>query len=636
MVDGAYHKLLGRQLSRVSRETGQPDYTSLFAMIDDAYKESDKELQVTNRAMNLMSLELLEANKSLKNYTEELKKSEERYELAANGANDGIWDWNLITNKVYYSDRWKEMIGCTPETVLETIDDWLSRIHPDYRQVVDYEMKAHISGKTPRFESEYQIQDSDETYRWMLAQGLALRNADGQAVRIAGSQTDISERKLHEAQLEHAALHDPLTNLPNRTLFTNRLEQSYKKASRLKMPYGAILFVDLDRFKVVNDSLGHQIGDQLLCAVGKLLESLIRPGDTVARLGGDEFVVLLEEIETTEDALVIAERLIKLLKNPIFVEDKEIHISGSVGVALISSEFPTADAIMRNADLAMYEAKAQGRNRSAVFNKEQHTYVVNQMQLENDLRVALERRELFLVYQPIVNIAKGTIVSFEALIRWKHPKRGIVSPLQFIPIAEDAGLIQEIGQYVLETACKQLKRWMKKFPDQHIGMSVNLSMCQLADSENFHRLLDTIIQEHLPPGALKIELTESAIAQNISLCSSYLQLLKNSAVDLCIDDFGTGYSSLSQLDVLPFDVVKIDRSFINRMPMDDRNYRMVLGIIKLSHDLNFKVVAEGVETIVELSLLRQLDCDYAQGFYFSKPVIAEAAEQLIIAKKWEV
>lgn len=294
----------------------------------------------------------------------------ERYELAAKGSNDGVWDWDLRTNTVYFCDRWKEMIGLLKEEAMETIEDWLGRVHADYVQLVRTEIDSHLAGMLPRFESEYQIQCADGNYQWMLARGIAQRDENGHPIRMTGFQTDISLRKMHEEQLAHAALHDSLTGLANRVLFMDRLERLLKKTTRSDLPSGAVLFLDLDRFKLVNDNLGHMVGDQFLCSVSERLKSAVRPGDIVARLGGDEFVILLEEIKTIKEASVAANRLIDVFKKPFFVNGKELSMTASIGIALVVSDYPTTDVILRNADLAMYEAKAQGRNQCIIFKQE--------------------------------------------------------------------------------------------------------------------------------------------------------------------------------------------------------------------------------------------------------------------------
>lgn len=629
--DGSYSKVLQRQLAQVEQGNGYINLEKFLAMVNQTYLENDREIQMINRAMNLVSQELTNTNKNLEKRATELRAAQERYELAIRGANDGLWDWDLKEKKVFYSPRWKEMLGYEEDVGFDDPEDWLNKIHPNYIRQVRAELDAHLSGQTPRFESEYQMLHANGEYLWMLARGIALRDEQGQAIRVSGSQTDISLRKQNEHKLEHAAFHDALTGLPNRVLFLNRLEHLIAKVGRSKALVGAVLFLDLDRFKVINDSLGHMMGDNVLIGVAQRLKSILRPGDTLARLSGDEFVFLLEDIHTIEEAEKIADRIAKKLALPFVFEKETILASASIGIVGVSDRSLTGDLIMRNADLAMYEAKSLGRRRYSIFNNETQFYKVNQLQMEKDLQSALEKMELFLVYQPIVNISNDSIAGFEALIRWQHPTFGIVPPTRFISLAEESGLILPIGEYILETACEQLAKWRAELKQaKDIEISVNLSINQLSDLANIERLLKIISRYKFPPHSLKIELTESVLAQNIELCSQNLERFKSHNIELCIDDFGTGFSSLSQLNAFPFDIVKVDRCFVSRMGSDDKTYRMVAGIINLSHDLAYKVIAEGVETIIELNLLRQLNCDYVQGYYFSKPVSAAEAKEFIV------
>lgn len=628
----SYSKILQQQLAQVQQGNGKINTEQFLDMVNQTYLENDREIQMATRAMNMVSQELLNTNKHLEKQATELRYAQERYELAIRGTNDGLWDWDLKEKKIFYSPRWKEMLGYGEDAPFTDPEDWFYKIHTDYRRQVRDELDAHLSGRTPRFESEYQILHANGDYVWMLARGIALKDKKGTPIRVSGSQTDITSRKQNEHKLEHAAFHDALTGLPNRVLFLNRLDHLITKAGRTRALVGAVLFLDLDRFKVINDSLGHMMGDNILVGVAQRLKSILRSGDTLARISGDEFVFLLEDIHTIEEAEKAAERIAQKLAPPFVFEKETILVSASIGIVGISDASLTSELVMRNADLAMYEAKSLGRRRYSIFNKETQFYKIHQLQLEKDLQSALEKREMFLVYQPIVNLADHSISGFEALIRWQHPTLGVVPPNRFISLAEESGLILPIGEYILETACEQLAKWRSSYKQaKDIEVSVNLSINQLSDLANIERLLKIISSYNFPPHSLKIELTESILAQNIELCSQNLEKFKSYNIELCIDDFGTGFSSLSQLNSFPFDIVKIDQCFISRMGSDDKTYRMVAGIINLSHDLTYKVIAEGVESIIELNLLRQLKCDYVQGYYFSKPVSAKEAEAFIVS-----
>jgi diguanylate cyclase (GGDEF)-like protein/PAS domain S-box-containing protein len=368
-----------------------------------------------------------------------LRDSEERYALAASGANDGLWDWDLRTDKIYFSSRWKTMLGYSDREVGDSADEWLSRIHPDDAAKVRSELKDHLEGRTSHFENEHRILHENGTYRYMLTRGLAVRDANGESYRMAGSQTDITERKVAEQQLLHDAIHDGLTGLPNRSLFKEVLKNALERLKRRTEYSFAVLFLDLDHFKVINDSLGHMVGDQLIRTVARRLESCLRPGDTVARLGGDEFTILLDGIDDVETATIIAERIQIEVAKPIDLDGYERFTTTSIGIALSTTGYERPDDILRDADTAMYRAKGSGRDRYEVFDKTMHIQAVTRLELESSLRGALES-QLLLNYQPIISLRTGRITGFEALVRWRHPQRGMVSPAEFIPLAEETGL----------------------------------------------------------------------------------------------------------------------------------------------------------------------------------------------------
>ncbi|MGB3207157.1 MAG: EAL domain-containing protein [Crinalium sp.] len=562
-----------------------------------------------------------------------LRKSEERYALAAMAANDGLWDWDLNTNEIYFSSRWKSMLGYQENEISNSPDEWLNRIHPEESERVKAELAAHIEGVTPRFESECQILHKDGTYRWVLSQGIAVKNADGKTYRMVGSQTDISRRKEVEEQLIHDAFHDPLTNLFNRALLILRLQHAVEMAKRREDYLFAVLFLDLDRFKVVNDSLGHHIGDQLLVAFVERLVRATRSGDTVARLGGDEFVILLEDIQSVEDAKEIAEKIKQQLTTPFKINEYDIFTSVSIGIALNTTGYNQPEELLRNADIAMYRAKALGKARYQVFDPEMHTRAVTLLQIENDLRHAIEREEFVVNYQPIVALSTGKIVGFEALIRWHHPERGKISPVEFIPIAEETGLIVTIGYWILRQACMQLQEWQERFqPNPPLTMSVNISGKQFLENNLLENIQSILRETKINPACLKLEMTESVIMENADEAIKMLLQLKKLGVQIYIDDFGTGYSSLSYLHQFPFDALKIDRSFIQRMSREREGEEIVQTIINLADNLGVYIVAEGIETKEQNELLQQMGSNkgHGQGFYFCKPLDSQSLEELII------
>jgi diguanylate cyclase (GGDEF)-like protein/PAS domain S-box-containing protein len=566
---------------------------------------------------------------SHKRAQEALRESEERYALAARGANDGLWDWNIQTDRVYFSPRWKGMLGWQENEVGDSPDEWFNRIHDADRERVQEEIAAHRNGSTPHFESEHRMLHKDGTFRWMLSRALAVFDESGKTLRMAGSQTDITERKVS----------DPLTGLPNRLLFIDRLGRLVKLGKRRKDVSFAILFLDLDGFKMINDSMGHLIGDQLLLGVASRLEKCLRSTDTVARLGesftvarlgGDEFTVILDYLKDPNDAKAAADRLMKALAPPFILGGKEVFTSVSIGIALSSSAYEQPEDMLRDADTAMYRAKSLGKARFEVFDADMRASVMARLQLETDLRGALERREFRNFYQPIVSLDTGHIVGFEALLRWQHPTRGFLGPEEFILVAEETGLIRELGWWNLQEACRQVNEWRAGPRGQRdLIISVNLSAKQFLQPNLVADIRNLLQDLSLSPGALKLEITESAVMADPSAAIEMLQQIKSIGIRLAIDDFGTGYSSLSYLHRFPLDTLKIDRSFIRDMQSGGEGMEIARTILPMATNLRLDVVAEGVETLEQVALLKQLHCNYAQGYYFSRPLSAEGTTALL-------
>ena len=568
---------------------------------------------------------------SHKHAQEQLKESEERYALAARGANDGLWDWNLVTNVIYFSPRWKAMLGCREEEIVDKPDEWFDRIHEGDRERVKEEIAAHQKGLTPHFESEHRVLHKDGTYRWILSRALAVRDQSGKPVRMAGSQTDITEGKVL----------DPLTNLPNRLLFLDRLGRLMRHSKRHPDLLFAVLFLDLDGFKMINDSLGHLVGDQLLLAVAKRLENCLRESDTVARLaqqtftlarmGGDEFTILLDEIKEPGDADRAAERMMKELSAPFQMGGKEVFTSVSIGIALSNLSYQQPEEIMRDADTAMYQAKSRGKSRYEVFDANMRATVMARLELETDLRRALERGEFRNFYQPIVVLASGEITGFEALMRWQHPTRGLIGPENFISVAEDTGLIRDLGWWSLGEACRQLKEWRSQLGrNRDLIISVNLSIKQFMQPNLVENIGNLLNELGIPANALKLEITESTVMEDPAAAVEMLQKMKDLGIRLAIDDFGIGYSSLSYLHRFPLDTLKIDRTFISGEGQGLNGLEIARSVMPLAKNLQLDVVAEGVETAEQVQQLKKLDCKYAQGYYFSKPVTADQAGELLV------
>ena len=559
---------------------------------------------------------------------EALRLSEERYALAARGANDGLWDWDLRANTIYFSHRWLAMLGLREGEFGYRSEDWLALVHPDDRGRLAAKIAAHIDGFSTHLEDEHRIRHADGAYRWMLVRGLVVRDADGTAWRMAGSQTDNTMRKITEERLVHDALHDTLTGLPNRGLFMDRLDHTLKAAKRHANYRFAVLFIDLDRFKSINDSLGHLVGDQVLVAIGKRLVAYLRPNDTVARLGGDEFAILLDDIGGEADALNVSGRIKRDLPLPLEIEGREVVVTGSVGIALSADHYERADELLRDADLAMYQAKANGKARCEIFDAAMYTNTLRHLQLETDLRQAIDRDEFHLVYQPIVSLRTDRITGFEALIRWQHPTLGLISPDEFIPLAEESGLITGIGLWVLREACEQVSRWQKRFGPPLPTMNVNLSSQEFTPNL-VEVIANLFVETGIDPSTLRLEITERTIMRNPETAAALLLQLRQLGVGLHIDDFGTGYSSLSYLHHFPVNTLKIDRSFIAKLHVEKDYVEIVKTIIALANNLQMQIVAEGVETGEQLTAIRQLGCELVQGFFFYQPMRSGEVEAIL-------
>lgn len=558
------------------------------------------------------------------------RASEERYARAVSGANDGIWDWDLLDDRIYFSSRWKSMLGYSLQDIGFIPDEWFSRLHPDDIVRVRAELSNHLDALTPYFESEHRMRNSVGRYQWMLSRGLAVRDADGRAIRMAGSQTDITRRKQVEEQLAYDAFHDTLTELPNRALFMERLGRAIIRTKRHPDHSYTVLFLDLDLFKVVNDSLGHSAGDQLLVVLARRLRSCVRPGDTVARLGGDEFAILIDGTQDPASVIQVAERIIAQATMPYTLNDHEVFSAISIGIAPGNRDYERPENVLRDADIALYRAKALGRGRWIVFDPSMHEHAITRLQTEMDLRRAIERQEFVVYYQPVIGLQDGRITGFEALVRWQHPQRGLLPPAEFITVAEETGMIVPLGWLVLHEACRELERWANEVPGgELLSVSVNVSGLQFAQTDLITHIDRIITDVKGAAQRLHLEITESVMIENAEVTSSVLAYLRKMGIRLHIDDFGTGYSSLSALHRFPISALKIDRSFVSRIGVSGaKAEEMIETIVALSHRLGIEVIAEGVETVVQLDYLRTIGCNYAQGYLFSRPVPAPEARQL--------
>ncbi len=586
---------------------------------------------VTKPVDMAVALARIETQVRRKKAEEELASSEQRLALAFRGTRDGMWDWDLRRNEIFYSERWKTMLGLRESDVTSSPEEWFSRVHPDDLRDLRRTLSEHRKSQSAaEFSSEHRLRHADGAYQWVLCRAAVLRSPDGVAIRMAGCVTDVNRAKAS----------DPLTGLPNRLALHAHLQDlldAYRKGTRASF---AVCFVDLDRFKVVNDSMGHEAGDQLLIEVAHRLESAVRTGkrgisarpkDAIARLGGDEFAVVVENIDSTEQARLLGNRLIReIATGSRMVLGRELFTTASVGVVVADKEYTTAHQIIRDADTAMYHAKGRGKNRCEIFDSAMHEDARLRLEIANDLQRALSRGEFEVWYQPKVDVALQRLVGFEALLRWNRPGRSPVSPSHFIPIAEESGLIVPIGMWVLEKACQATHQWHRQYPTEPpLGISVNLSVRQLRQPDLVDSVAAILQRTGLLPSSLQLEVTESILIEDPESAVRTLNRIKELGVGLKIDDFGTGYSSLRQLADMPFDSLKIDRSFIENLCETGPGENMVRTIINLARNLGIEVIAEGVETASQFEKLAQLGCDHVQGYYFSAAVGPREVEKLL-------
>jgi len=675
-----------------------------------------------------------------------LRESEARWQFALNGAGDGVWDWNILTNEVFFSPRWKAMLGYDDADIGTLVMEWDSRVHPEDKPQCYADIERHMSGETAAYVNEHRMRCKDGSYRWILDRGQVIeRDAAGAPLRMIGTHTDISERKAAETALadsrlrlqtiieaepecvkqlaadgtllqmnragldmieadsaeqvighkvtgviapasrkdfmaltqrvfaggqgtlafeiiglkgsrrwlethavplrdtqgkitsllsitrditerkaasehiQHLAHHDALTGLANRALLHERLAQAILLAQRKNEPL-AVIFIDLDRFKHVNDSLGHQAGDCLLVEVAQRLQTCVRTSDTLARLGGDEFVLVLLDITGSHDATHVVQKIFTALQQPFLLEDREVTVTPSIGISLFPEDGRNADELIRNADTAMYQAKEAGRNSFHFYTADMNARALDLLALEAALRRALERDELVMFYQPKFELASGRMIGVEALIRWQHPEWGLVPPARFIPLAEETGLILPIGEWALREACQQAAAWRAQ--GQTLTVAVNLAARQFRQPALAARVAAILAATGLDPAALELEITESAMMHNPQQVTATLSELKHIGVRIAIDDFGTGYSSLGYLKHFPVDVLKIDQTFIRDAPTQARDAAIVQVIIDMARTLKLQVVAEGVETAAHLDFVQAMGCDLAQGYFFARPMPA--------------
>jgi diguanylate cyclase (GGDEF)-like protein/PAS domain S-box-containing protein len=610
----------------------------IIAIIYFTYQTYRKQLQATLAQANqaerhaeeqrAISEALRDSVEEQKVISEALRKSEEHFRSAFDYAavgmalvgTDGRW---LSVNRSL-----SELVGYSEVELLNT--NFQSITHPDDLGANLKDLYEMLEGKVITSTREKRYIHKAGHVVWANVSASSVFDEQRKPLHFIVQAQDITERKQAEEQLHRAAFYDALTGLPNRAFFTDQLELSLELLKQHSDQVFAVLFLDIDRFKNINDSLGHVVGDQLLTAVAGRLQGCVRPEDMVSRFGGDEFAVLLNGVHHSSDILAVTERILQQIAVPFRLSGYDVFTTASIGVALSTTGYESSQEILRDADTAMYRAKEQGKGRFEVFDKVMHARAISRLQLESDLRQALERNEFEIDYQPIMELERGRLSGFEALLRWRHPERGLISPLDFIPVAEDTELIIPIGRWVLHEACRQVRQWQSEYRSEApLTISVNLSGKQFKQPDLVEQVKQILYQTGLDPRLLRLEITESMVMEDAEAAIAMLRQLRSLNIQLSIDDFGTGYSSLSYLHRFPINILKIDKSFVGRMSMDEESMGIVETIITLAFKLKMDVVAEGIETDEQRRKLQALRCHYGQGYLFSKPVPAEAVVLLL-------
>lgn len=554
---------------------------------------------------------------------EKLSLSEERFRLASEAANDIIWEENPEENKTYYSDRWYEILGYSKEYDDSPNQLWMMLVHPDDADRVEKSVNDHFEGKIPFYESEYRLRTKNGDYKWFLSKGIAMKDSKGKIIRFIGSSTDITQIKRFQLRLQRLAYYDSLTNLPNMTSFKEDLEKIIKHYDK-----AALLYIDLDNFKYINDTMGHSYGDKVLISAGNKLSEIIGDYGKLYRNGGDEFSVILNTIKNRDEVERVSESILEGFKKPIEIQGLSINISLSIGISIYPDDSKTAEELFIDSDIAMYKSKEIGKRTYTFFGEAMRKAINQRTTLEKYLTGALDNNELFLNYQPQFDVKTGKIDGFEALLRWKNPVLGMVPPLSFINVAEESGLIVPIGEWVLKTACTFIKKIEKEGFKGH-RVSVNISIVQLMQEEFVERVLQILKEVNLPAESLELEITESILIKSFDYFNKKLEILKSKGIKIALDDFGTGYSSLSYLRKLKVNTLKIDKSFIDDILVNDQSKSLASTIIDIGHKVGLTVVAEGVEEEKQCEFLKNNNCDKIQGYFFSKPVSEQEIKEML-------
>lgn len=590
-------------------------------------KRNYDELSTVYNQLSVKEEELRYQIHELKDSEIALKTSEERFKLALDGANDAIWELDLVEDSLFISDKWEGISGNKFTNQTNSVKYMYRYVHPDDVRRVVKDLKDHILGKKDTYESEFRIKTSDGSYKWVNNRGKVLKDSSGVSLKVAGSITDIDEKRKYQEKIKFLAYYDTLTSLPNRFFLREELDKIIEESNRDNKRF-ALISIDIDNFKMINDILSHDFGDEVIKNVSYIIKQRIPEGSIMSRTGGDEFIVLIKDVTSIKSVTDICDGLLKTFKEAIEIRETRVYTGISLGICMYPHHATTSKDLFTNSDAALYESKKNGRNQSTMFNTKMSKEAIRRGEIERQLRGALDKDEFMVYYQPQLDIKTRKIDGYEALIRWHNEELGWVSPGEFIPVAEEAGLISLIGQWVIKEVCRQIRCWK----DKNLKIStiaINISSIQFHDNEFIENILHTLEQGDLSPSDLEIEITESVLMNFYEKNISLLNTLKNLNFSLALDDFGTGYSSLSYLSVMPINKLKIDKSFIDFIENSEKDKSIVEGIIKLSHNMGIKVVAEGVEEDNQLKLLEEMNCDKIQGYLFSKPLSSEDTEKLM-------
>ncbi len=591
----------------------------------DTYTQQDVELLTSVADQIAMAIER-------KRTEEALQLSQDRFDLITRATSDAVRDWDLSSNEVWWNEGLQKLFGYQSDEMGTTLTSWSDRLHPDDVERVSADIHRHIESGKNNWTDEYRFRRKDGTYAFVIDRGYVVYDQDEKPIRMLGSMMDVTERKSLEDQLTHQALHDPLTKIANRILFRNRVEHALSKLVRNHVSI-AVLFLDLDNFKSINDSLGHAAGDKLLVAVAGRLQDCLRNSDTAARLGGDEFAVLVESVVHSDEATNIADRILEVFRQPFVIEGNEVHVGTSIGIATGSADTVGSEELLRNADLAMYLAKGRGKGKHVVFEPKMHEALMERIELEADLRRGIEEKEFTIHYQPIFDLQSRQVLGMEALVRWQHPRFGLVPPMKFIPLAEETNLIVPLGEWILQEACHQVQAWREQFAlATDVSLTVNISIRQFLQKELVEIVSKALESSGLPPRSLILEITESFMMQDTEATILKLHDLKDLGIRLAIDDFGTGYSSLSYLQRFPIDILKIDKSFVDKLGQGSEGNAVARAIIMMGDSLNLRTIAEGIEHAHQITALQSLGCEAGQGFHFAKPLAKEDMDTYLRGK----